>query len=191
MAIILASTSRYRRELLARLGIQFQCVAPPIDEDALKDPALSGRVLAQSLAAAKASSVAALHPEAVVIGSDQTCTCEGVLLHKPGSFSAACQQLARLSGKTHELNTAVCLMYSGRTELHVDVTRLTMHSLSEAEIDRYVAADEPYDCVGSYKLEQRGISLFDRIDSEDHTAITGLPLLFVARILRQWGLMDY
>jgi septum formation protein len=185
MRIILASTSRYRRELLSRLGIAFECLPPPVDEESLKDPRLSPRALAETLAAAKSNSVATLHRDAIVIGSDQTCSCEGVLLHKPGSFAAACEQLAFLAGKTHELHTAVCVQRGGDSLAHVDVTRLTMRPLTRAEIERYLAADEPYDCVGSYKLEQRGISLFDRIDSADHTAITGLPLLFVSRALRE------
>jgi septum formation protein len=185
--IILASTSRYRCELLARLGLLFEAIAPPIDEEAWKDAALSPAQLALHLARAKAKSVAELHPEALVIGSDQTCACEGELLHKPGSFAAACEQLAFLSGKTHELHTAVSFVHGLWSHEHVDTTRLHMRRLAPDEIERYVGADQPLDCVGSYKLEQRGISLFDRIESADHTAIVGMPLLSVAGVLRERG----
>ena len=185
--IILASTSRYRRELLARLGISFTAVAPLCDEEALKDPSLSPQALAEKLALAKARSLVEMHPEAIVLGSDQTCACEGELLHKPGDFANACEQLTRLSGKTHQLFTAVCLLYGDRQQTHCDITSLTMRRLTRVEVERYVAADQPLDCVGSYKLEQHGIALFSAIDSRDHTAITGLPLIAVAELLRAWG----
>jgi septum formation protein len=185
--LILASTSTYRRELLARLGIPFEAVAPAIDEEALKDDSLSPRELAELLACAKAQSLVAAHPDAILLGSDQTCACDGRILHKPGDFEGACHQLAFLSGKTHELTTAICILHGERVWRHTDVTRLTMRRLSSSEIERYVAHDRPFDCVGAYKLEQRGISLFESIASEDHTAITGLPLLAVARLLREAG----
>jgi septum formation protein len=187
--LILASTSRYRRELLSRLGVPFTAVAPAIDEEVLKDAARSPGDLAVYLAEAKARSLASLYPDAVILGSDQTCACEGRQLHKPGSLEAARKQLAQLAGKTHELHTAICIVTPGgqQATTHLDTTRLTMRPLTADEIERYLVADEPWDCVGSYKLECRGIALFDAIESQDHTAITGLPLLAVARILRTYG----
>lgn len=185
--LVLASTSRYRRELLARFGIPFVAQPPAVDEEALKDESLGALALAQRLARVKAESLREAFADAVILGSDQTCACEGELLHKPGDFAGACRQLAQLAGKSHELITAVCLVRGDQTLEHVDVTRLVMRSLSRGEIERYVAADEPFDCVGAYKLESRGIALFEKIESGDHTAITGLPLLAVSDLLRQLG----
>lgn len=186
-ALILASTSPYRRALLERLGIPFTALAPSVDEDALKNPELSPQALAETLAEAKARSLAAQHPDLVILGGDQTCACEGTILHKPGSRAAAIEQLAQLAGKTHELITAVCLVCGSQVARHTDITRLTMRPLERDAIERYVDADQPWDCVGSYKLEQRGIALFEAIDSRDHTAITGLPLMAVAQMLRTFG----
>ena len=186
-SLILASTSPYRRALLERLGIPFTSLAPPVDEDALKDPALAPQALAEMLAEAKARSLTAQHPGAVILGGDQTCACAGTILHKPGSRAAAIEQLAQLAGKTHALITAVCLVRGDQVARHTDITHLTMRPLDRGEIERYVDADQPWDCVGSYKLEQRGIALFEAIDARDHTAITGLPLIAVARLLRQFG----
>jgi septum formation protein len=185
--LVLASTSRYRHELLARLGIPFVVQPPAIDEEACKDDSLGALVLAQHLARAKAETLRPTFADAVILGSDQTCACDGQLLHKPGNFEGACRQLAQLAGKSHELITAVCLVRGDERLEHVDVTRLVMRKLSRDEIERYVAADEPLDCVGAYKLEARGIALFEKIESADHTAITGLPLMAVSGLLRQMG----
>lgn len=186
--LILASTSRYRRELLGRLGLPFACIAPEVDEDEVKNEAgLSPRQIAERLAERKAAAVAARHPEAVVIGSDQLGHLDGALLGKPGSAEAAAGQLATLAGRTHELVTAVCVLAAGARHAHTDIARLTMRLLSRAAIARYVAADEPADCAGGYKLERRGIALFSAIDCADHTAITGLPLLWTANCLAGLG----
>ena len=185
--LILASTSPYRRDLLARLGIEFTAIAPAVDERALQDDTLSSEQLAAKLALAKATSLRDTWPGATIIGSDQICTCEGNILHKPGDTATACRQLAMLAGRTHRLITAVAIVQADQVYEHLDITSLTMRPLTASEIGRYVAADQPLDCAGSYKLEQRGIALFARIDSADHTAITGLPLLSVVRLLRQCG----
>ncbi|HTN77815.1 MAG TPA: nucleoside triphosphate pyrophosphatase [Pirellulaceae bacterium] len=185
--LILASTSRYRQALLARLGIPFTAHAPLCDEDALKEDLLSPRELAEKLALAKAQSLVATFPDAVILGSDQVCACEGQILHKPGDAAGAQRQLAALAGRKHQLITAVCLLHGGNVQRHTDITTLTMRSLTSAEIARYVAVDEPYDCAGAYKLEQQGIALFDAIESLDHTAIVGLPLIAVASLLRGVG----
>jgi septum formation protein len=186
--IILASTSPYRRELLARLGWPFEAIAPAIDEEALKDPSLGPRGMAEALAEAKALSLTGAHPDSIIIGSDQTCACAGQILNKPGDHAGACAQLTFLSGKTHELYTAVYLVFGNQRHALTDVTRLTMRPLQSAEVERYVAMDQPYDCVGSYKLEQHGIRLFSSIETPDYTAIVGLPLLGLNQILRR--LMD-
>lgn len=186
-AIILASTSPYRRALLGRLGLPFDCVAPPIDEEALKDPALAPRALAEALAAAKADSVAATHPDAIVIGSDQLVSCDGRILGKPGDADRAVGQLLALSGRSHLLITAMAVRAGGRLHRHTDLTTLAMRRLGRPEIERYVEADRPFDCAGGYKLEARGIVLFESIESADHTAITGLPLIGLTTILRDLG----
>ena len=187
--LILASTSKYRRELLERLRVPFDCVAPNVDERAIQAGLVDvePEQIARELARAKAAEVAARFPNAVVIGSDQICVCQGKIFGKPGTAERACEQLGLLAGKSHRLITAVCIISGGDGELFGDVTELKMRSLTLGEIERYVAADQPLDCAGSYKLECLGISLFDSITSADHTAITGLPLSLVARTLRRLG----
>lgn len=185
--LVLASTSRYRRDLLARLGISFRCVAPDVDEDPAKNSISDPVRLAENLAAAKAEAVAARLPDAVVIGSDQLATIDGEILGKPGLPGAAVDQLTRLSGRTHELVTAVCMIGPDSRLMHTDVTRLRMRGLSRDALTRYVAIDDPTDCAGSYKIEGVGIALFDRIETEDFTAITGLPLIAVTRMLCDFG----
>jgi septum formation protein len=189
MNLVLASTSVYRRELLARLGLAFECVPPRVDESAIHAlfDAASARELAEHLALAKAVAVSRTHGDSTVIGSDQVCVCEDQILGKPGTPERAAEQLALLSGRQHQLITAVCLWQDGGTLRHTDVTTLTMRELSSGEIARYVMADQPLDCAGSYKLESLGVSLFEGIKSADHTAIQGLPLVEVCQLLRQAG----
>lgn len=185
--LVLASTSTYRRALLERLGVPFRAVAPLVDEEALKDPALSPVALAARLARAKAESLADVERDSVVIGSDQLVAFEGRIFGKPGDAVGATEQLLTMAGRTHELVTAVAVWHRGRTIEHTDVTTLWMRPLSREEVERYVAADRPFNCAGGYKLEERGITLFERIESADHTAITGLPLIAVTTILRGLG----
>ncbi len=185
--LILASTSRYRKELLARLGLTFTATAPACDEEALKRPGIPPRLLAEELAAAKARSLRATHPDAVVIGSDQVCAIDGRILGKPGNAERAAQTLQLLQGRTHELITAVTISGPDGDEHHTDVTALTMRPLDAPAIARYLAADLPFDCAGAYKLECRGVALMAAITSADQTAIVGLPLLAVVRMLGRWG----
>lgn len=186
--LVLASTSRYRRELLARLGLPFSVRAPACDEDAIKRGLdLAPLDLAVHLARAKAESLSAELPSGVIIGSDQIAEIDGVILGKPGSADRAAEQLALLAGRTHRLITAVVVAHPGGVIEHVDVARLTMRPLAAAQIARYVAADAPLDCAGSYKLEARGITLFSRIESEDSSAITGLPLIALTTMLSTLG----
>jgi septum formation protein len=189
MDLILASTSPYRRALLERLGLPFRCRAPGVDEDALKGQGLTPRELADRLALAKADAVARLEPNpaSIVIGSDQLVAFEGRVLGKPGSVERAVEQLHSLSGREHELITAMAVIQGSRVIQHTDVARLRVRPLSRPEIERYVLADQPIDCAGSYKLEARGIALFDQIISADHSAITGLPLMALTTILRDLG----
>jgi len=185
--LVLASTSRYRRELLERLGIPFRCLAPLIDEEQWKAEAGDPRLLAEALAGAKALSLSYEEPDATLIGCDQLVSCDGRIFGKPGSVEGAVEQLSTLAGRSHELITALAVRHDGRMFPHTDVTTLRMRSLDRAAIERYVAADGPTDCAGSYRLEARGITLFESIVSEDHSAITGLPLIALTTILRRFG----
>ena len=187
--LVLASTSPYRRALLERLGVPFRCRAPLCDEAALQRQwsGLEPRPFTENLAMAKATSLAAEETGSAIIGCDQVVAFEGRIFGKPGSAERAVDQLVMMSGRTHELITAMVVLRGAEIFLHTDVTRLRMRTLSREAIERYVAADLPMDCAGSYKLESRGIVLFDRIDSEDHSAITGLPLIALVTILRELG----
>ncbi len=188
--IVLASTSPYRRQLLERLALPFSCDAPGVDESAVKSAGGGPFELAAELARRKALAVAERHPGAVVIGGDQVATIDGEVLDKPGTAAAAAAQLQRLQGRQHTLVTAVAIAgpTAGALAEFLDVTRLLMRTLGSAEIERYVAADRPLDCAGSYRVEGLGISLFAAIDCEDQTAIVGLPLLRLCTELRQLGI---
>ena len=186
--LILASSSPYRRDLLARLGIQFECVTPDVDEAAerlsTKDPV----ALARSLALKKAQVVAALHKKAIVIGGDQVIALDDEVLGKPGTEAAAKLQLARLAGREHAVISALAVVRGNEVEEFADVAMIRMRPLSTAEIARYVALDKPLDCAGSYKIECAGIALLERITSSDQSAITGMPMLRLCEVLRQFGL---
>ncbi len=186
LPLILASTSPYRRVLLERLGLSFSVRAPSCDEDAFKDGQRGPKELAELLALEKAKSVALAEPESLVLGSDQVVDLDGEILGKPGSAPAAERQLARLAGREHRLITALALVGpAGDVARYTDVTRLRMRALSGQEIARYVAHDRPLDCAGSYKIESLGIALFEHIECADYSAISGLPLLALAELLRQ------
>lgn len=185
--LILASTSPYRRALLERLNLPFECVAPGVDESDFE--AVSPRDLALNLANAKARAVAANHPQAVVIGGDQVVAFDGEILGKPGSPEAAMAQIRRLAGHVHELVTAIAIVVPDGSWTHIDVTRLSMRALDEDEIRRYIAHDRPWDCAGSYKIESLGVALFDAVEGVDPTAIVGMPLMALARGLRRFGFL--
>lgn len=185
--LLLASTSRYRRALLERLGVPFRVTAPLFDETSLKGQGIPPRELAETLAYRKAWSLVDVEPRATILGSDQLVAYQGEVLGKPGSEDAAIAQLRRLAGQTHELVTSLVVVHGGQVWRHTDVARLHMRPLSDAELARYVRADMPVDCAGSYKLEQRGVTLFDSIECADHSAITGLPLIGLTTILRDIG----
>ena len=189
MDLILASTSRYRAALLARLGVPFRQADPAVDESVWKARlAAEPRALAEELARAKAQAVAARWPESAVIGGDQVVAVEGEILGKPGTAERAEAQLARIAGRTHELITALAVVAPGREPaVCVEIARMHARQLDSAAIRRYVAADSPLDCAGSYKLEERGITLFERIEAADHSAITGVPLIALTSILLDLG----
>ncbi len=184
-ALILASTSVYRRELLQRLRLPFQCERPQVDETPLagETPAK----LAARLAAAKAAEVAARHPDAWVIGSDQAADLDGDPLGKPGTTAAARAQLTAMSGQAVRFHTALCLVRGDVQLGAADVTTVRFRHLQQAEIARYVEAEQPLDCAGSFKCEGLGIALFEAIENEDPSALVGLPLIALCRLLRQAG----
>lgn len=185
--IILASTSKYRGELLSQLGLPFSAVAPGVDEDAYKTSGISPVELSRELAFRKAEAVFERHPHALVIGSDQVCTLEGEILSKPGTAEKAIAQLLKMQGRHHELVTAVCLLMPQKKIYFENRTRLFMRPLSEETIREYVQQDSPLDCAGSYKLESKGIKLFEKIEMDDHTSIIGLPLIQLNNHLLELG----
>ncbi len=186
MKLVLASTSRYRRELLDRLGVAYVAAAHRCDES--QAPAGTPTEVAATLADGKAASLASEYPAAHILGSDQVVDLDGAILGKPGTAEAALRQLEQLAGRTHRLITAASLRSpDGGWQRVVEVHTLRMRTLSAAERDRYVAAEAPLDCCGSYRIEGLGIALFERIEGGDFTAIVGLPLMAVAQMLRRAG----
>lgn len=185
--LILASTSPYRRELLARLRLAFESMPPEVPEEHLEGESPADRSL--RLALAKAQAVARLHPGALVIGSDQVAAVGEQLLGKPGDAVRCRAQLATLSGKTARFYTACALLgvNAGVRLAHIDTTTVVFRSLSAAEIERYVACEQPYDCAGGFKAEGLGVALFECIESQDPTALIGLPLIWIAGALRGAG----
>ena len=186
--LVLGSTSRYRRELLQRLGLPFTVAAPDVDETPLQGEA--PRALALRLALAKAHAVAAQHPDAVVIGSDQVADLRGQPLGKPGTHERASAQLQRMSGETVIFQTAVAVVCAATSFEQVDLApvEVRFRTLTGDEIERYLHAEQPYDCAGSAKSEGLGISLLEAILSDDPTALVGLPLIRTCRMLRAAGL---
>jgi septum formation protein len=186
-ALVLGSTSVYRRELLSRLRVPFDVLPPEVDET--PRPGERPLELAIRLAAAKAEAVARQRPEAVVIGSDQVADLDGEPLGKPGHHANAVAQLTRMSGKTVVFQTAVTVMCreSGFAQHEIAPVRVRFRTLQAAEIEAYLRAEQPYDCAGSAKSEGLGIALLDTIESDDPTALIGLPLIRTARMLRAAG----
>ncbi|TFZ04041.1 Maf family nucleotide pyrophosphatase [Ramlibacter humi] len=186
--LILGSTSRYRRELMGRLGLPFDVVAPDVDE--APEPGETPAALARRLALAKAQAVARKHPGAIVIGSDQVADLDGQPLGKPGDHARATAQLRSMRGHTVVFQTAlavVCLD-SGFEGQDLAPVEVVFRSLTDAEIEDYLRKEQPYDCAGSAKSEGLGISLLDAIRSDDPTALIGLPLIRTCRLLRMAGL---
>jgi septum formation protein len=184
---LLASTSPYRRTLLTRLRLPFEVAQPHVDEQHIAGEDPPDRAVRLSLA--KARAVAQRYPDAIVIGSDQVAAVGRGVLDKPGDAATCAAQLAALSGKTAKFYTGCAVISSSaRLELtHVDTTSVVFRALTNGEITRYVAAEQPLDCAGGFKVEGLGISLFERIESEDPTALIGLPLIWLATALRKAG----
>ncbi len=186
--VVLGSTSRYRRELMERLRLPFEVDAPDVDETPRAGE--SPEALARRLALAKAHAVAARHPEALVIGSDQVADLDGQPLGKPGTHARAVQQLRLMRGRMVIFQTAVAVVChaTGFERLDLAPVRVRFRDLSDAEIEAYLHAEQPYDCAGSAKSEGLGIALLESIDNDDPTALVGLPLIRTCRMLREGGL---
>ncbi len=186
--LILASTSRYRRELLLRLNLPFDVVAPDVDESPL--PGERPAHLAQRLAMAKAQTVSIQYPNAIVIGSDQVADLEGEPIGKPGTHKNAVLQLQRMRGKRVIFQTAVAVVHAngGYAKGLLASVGVSFRNLTEAEIEHYLRLEQPYDCAGSAKCETLGIALLEAIDSDDPTALVGLPLIRTCQLLREAGL---
>ncbi len=185
--LILGSSSPYRRELLARLQIPFEVATPDIDETPL--PGERPDATALRLSRLKAEAIAARHPGALVIGSDQVCTLDGMQIGKPGTHEKALAQLQLMRGNTVTFHSALCLLDSrtGVAQLSDVQTLVTFRDLTDAELDAYLRIETPYDCAGSAKAEGLGIALLSRVESDDPTALIGLPLIALTGMLRQAG----
>jgi len=186
-ALILASGSGYRKDLLTRLSIPFEVRAPEVDESPRTGETPRG--LAMRLARAKAAAIAVQHANAWVLGADQVAVCRDRIVGKPGSAARAIEQLTNASAQTVSFYTAACLARhgDGKCDEHVDETRVHFRALSLEEISRYVDLDRPFDCAASFRSEGLGITLLERIDSTDPTALIGLPLIWLAGALRRAG----
>ncbi|HEY7903818.1 MAG TPA: Maf family nucleotide pyrophosphatase [Casimicrobiaceae bacterium] len=185
--IVLASTSRYRRQLMERLGVPFVVATPDVDETPLAGEVPAAT--AQRLAAAKAQAVAAAHADALIVGSDQVADCDGVAVSKPADHAGAVAQLTAQSGRTIVFHTAVALLDSrlGTFGTALVDVRSTFRVLDARTIEAYLRRDKPYDCAGAVRAESLGITLFERIDSDDPTALIGLPLIALSRLMRDAG----
>ena len=186
--IVLASTSRYRRELLARLGLPFEVVSPQVDETALPNEAPPDT--ARRLAEAKARAVAGRFPKAIVIGSDQVAVLEGTTLGKPGNHANALRQLKAMRGKEVAFHTALCLCHaaSGQAQTRVVPFYVRFRDYSDAQIERYLQREQPYDCAGSARCEGLGIALIAEMRGEDPNALIGLPLIALTEMLAAQGI---
>ena len=186
--LVLASTSRYRRELLERLQIPFEAASPQFDETPLAGETPSAT--AERLATGKARSLAARFPDALIIGSDQVASSAGARLGKPGDHASATRQLRALSGKAAQFDTAVSLLdaANGKLESRVVGCRVVFRKLSDELIERYLRKEQPYDCAGSAKSEGLGIALIEKIETDDPTSLIGLPLIALTAMLARAGM---
>lgn len=185
--LVLASSSPYRKQLLERLGLAFSTVSPDIDETAL--PGETPDALVERLAEQKARAVGELH-QGLIIGSDQVATIDDDILGKPGNHELAVAQLTRLSGNRVTFHTGLCLLDTAHHEAQLDVVPFTVQfrELSAAQIERYLHAEQPYNCAGSFKSEGLGITLFEKMLGEDPTALVGLPLVKLTEMLSSAGI---
>lgn len=186
--VILASKSPYRKQLLERLNFDFDCMNSDFDERPLKEKINDPYELTRQLSVAKARAIEKNYPTSIIIGSDQVCYFEGEILGKTGNYEKSLKQLAHMSGKEHELYTSYAIIFNGKQILHTNITKLKMKNLTELQLKKYLSTDNPIDCAGSYKLELKGISLMEEIDTVDETAIIGIPILSLSKDLSKLGI---
>ena len=189
LLLLLASSSPARRQLLERLQLPFICVSPDIDETPQIGESISN--LVSRLSKAKAQALAGQHPAALIIGSDQALSLDGEIFGKPGNHERANHQLQRLSGRSVTFHTGLCLLNTatGRCQLTTETFNVSFRTLSPATIERYLLADQPYECAGSFKSEGLGIALFKRFDGRDPNSLIGLPLMALVDFLQAEGVM--
>lgn len=188
MKLVLGSSSPFRKALLDKLHLQFETDSPDIDETPLENESIESMV--KRLSQAKAQALASKHPEALIIGSDQSAALNGKVLHKPGSYEVAYEQLKEASGQTITFYTGLCLFNSktGQSETICDPFIVKFRELTDSEIDNYLKREEPYNCAGSFKSEALGISLFESMRGDDPNTLIGLPLIQLCRMLKENGL---
>lgn len=192
MQIVLASQSRYRKNLLEKMGLTVLTTDPELNEDDLKrtleQKKYSPLKIAQTLAYEKGLSVLKkFNEDSLIVSADQLVSFDDYILGKPGNFENALAQLQMMNGKTHKLITSVCIFHKNKYVQHTDVTKLIMKQLSTDEISSYLKIDQPYDCAGSYKIEQKGVILFESIDCQDFTAIQGIPMIWLSNKLKEYS----
>jgi len=189
MQLILASQSRYRKAQLQSFGIPFTSETPRVDEEQLKTQGPKDPVeLTKFLALKKAESLKAVYDNAVIVGADQIAELGGERLDKPGNAARAFEQLKKMQGKSHRLITSIAVVSPLKTIERTDITTLTLRKLTDSEIHAYVAADQPFDCAGSYKIESKGMALMEHVQTQDPSAIQGLPMIALAHALNELGL---
>lgn len=186
--VVLASTSQYRKKLLEQIGLKVKCIAPECDENQFKNSDAPPKELAKKLSELKLNSVKENYPNEVIIAGDQIAALGSEILSKPGNIKNATKQLLKLSGKVHKLFTAISVSHQSKTVTILNETTLHMRELTESQIHNYLTIDTPFDCAGSYKIEQMGITLFSKIESNDHTAIIGVPLMELVSLLDEFGI---
>lgn len=188
MKLVLASSSPFRKALLEKLHLKFECASPDIDESPIANESIEDMV--KRLAEAKAHALASLYPDSLIIGSDQSASLQGNVLHKPGNFETAFEQLKAASGETITFYTGLCLLNSrtGQFSTLCDPYVVKFRSLSDAEITNYLNREQPYNCAGSFKSEGLGISLFESMHGDDPNSLVGLPLIQLCRLLKDEGM---
>lgn len=191
MKLILASGSKYRAQLLKKTNIDFSQISPSTNEDLFKERINDPIELAKTLAMEKCLDIFNQYPDHFCIGSDQLGHFENLILGKPHTKEKALEQLSMLNGKEHSLITAVHIKGPNFESSFVDITKLKMRIFNQDQLAKYIELDNPLDCAGSYKLEENGITLFEKIDTCDHTAITGLPLLKLTNLLIEAGFIPF
>ncbi len=191
MKIILASTSKYRAQLIEKLGLAFECVKPLTDEEIIKSLLMAENAspteVAETLSKQKGTSIQSLYPNDIIISGDQLVNFHGKIIGKPGTKAKAIDQLTLMNNQPHELITATTLIAHGKIYHNNNITKMKMKNLTAGEIRAYVELDNPFDCAGSIKIESYGMTLFEKVESSDFSAIQGLPLIWISNTIKGLG----